>query len=373
MKVTLMRIPLMVGLLRRATRALVVAATLLVASCPTVVGAASASASYGIAPAAVSEDESCCIDCTQGYRYMKRGRYADALNSFRDGEKVYKCTHDTIHALFVSHFLHPQFECLRQLRRYEEATGVASRIMLIRDSLSSRSSRRHQSAINHAEATDTLSAVTLATPWYSVSLSPASFITILSTALLVALILAYLAGYYVLKVRRAYRSQVAVMNRLNRIRHIVYGSTEGADIRLPADVPSIRTWASRPGISADERLLATIMQTIVEKKMYLNPNLTRADVISEVYVPKNKFAQLFKTYVGTSFRTYINNLRIDEAVSLFKTHPEYTVEAIARECGMASAQTFYRVFSDTLGMSPAEYRAHLQRRCDEDEKEEPGD
>ena len=77
--------------------------------------------------------------------------------------------------------------------------------------------------------------------------------------------------------------------------------------------------------------------------------------------------------MGTSFRTYINNLRIDEAVSLFKTHPEYTVEAIARECGMASAQTFYRVFSDTLGMSPAEYRAHLQRRCDEDEKEEPGD
>ena len=118
MKVTLMRIPLMGGLLRRATRALVVAATLLVASCPTVGGAASASASYGIAPAAVSEDESCCIDCTQGYRYMKRGRYADALNSFRDGEKVYKCTHDTIHALFVSHFLYPQFECLRQLRRY---------------------------------------------------------------------------------------------------------------------------------------------------------------------------------------------------------------------------------------------------------------
>lgn len=159
-----MRIPLMGGLLRRATRALVVAATLLVASCPAVVGAASASASYGIAPAAVSEDESCCIDCTQGYRYMKRGRYADALNSFRDGEKVYKCTHDTIHALFVSHFLYPQFECLCQLRRYEEATGVASRIMLIRDSLSSRSSRRHQSAINHAEATDTLSGVTLATP-----------------------------------------------------------------------------------------------------------------------------------------------------------------------------------------------------------------
>lgn len=373
MEVTLMRISLMVGLLQRAACALAVAATLLMVSCPVTVGAASVSASYGIAPAAVSEAESCCIDCTQGYRYMQLGRYADALHCFRDGEKVYTCTHDTMHALFVSHFLHPQFECLRQLRRYEEATVVASRIMLIRDSLSSRSSRKHRAAINHAETTDTLAHVTLDTPWYSVSLSPASFVTILSTALLVALVLAYLVGYYVLKVHRAYRAQVAVMNRLNRIRHIVYGSTEGADIRLPADAPSIRTWASRPGISADERLLATIMQTIVEKKMYLNPNLTRADVISEVYVPKNKFAQLFKTYVGTSFRTYINNLRIDEAVSLFKTHPEYTVEAIVRECGMASAQTFYRVFSDTLGMSPSEYRTHLQRRCDEDEKEEPGD
>lgn len=128
-----MRISLMVGLLQRAACALAVAATLLMVSCPVTVGAASVSASYGIAPAAVSEAESCCIDCTQGYRYMQLGCYADALHCFRDGEKVYTCTHDTMHALFVSHFLHPQFECLRQLRRYEEATVVASRIMLIRE------------------------------------------------------------------------------------------------------------------------------------------------------------------------------------------------------------------------------------------------
>lgn len=373
MKETLIRIPLMAGQLLCAARTLVVAATLLMLSYPVAEGASPASAPEGTWAAGTDEAESCCIDCIQGYRYMKQGRYASALTSFRDGESVYKCTHDTIHALFVTHFLHPQFECLRQLRRYREATGVATRIMLIRDSLSSRSSRKHRAAMAHTEPTDTLAGVTLDTPWYTVSLSPASFIAILSAALLVALVLAYLVGYYVLKVRRAYRAQVPVINRLNRIRHIVYGSTEGADIRLPADAPSIRTWASRPGISADERLLATIMLTIVEKKMYLNPNLTRADVISEVYVPKNKFAQLFKTYVGTSFRAYINNLRIDEAVSLFRIHPEYTVEAIGRECGMASAQTFYRVFSDTLGMSPSEYRDHLQDRCDEDEKEEPGD
>lgn len=373
MKKTLTRIILTIGSFRHTVRTFMAVTILLVASCSVAMGAASAGAPYGSRKASVNEAESCCIDCTQGYRYMKQGRYADALNSFREGEKVYTCTHDTIHALFVTHFLHPQFECLRHLRRYEEATGVATRIMLIRDSLSTRSVRKRQADFSHNAAPDTLAHVTLATPWYTVSLSPASFVTILLLTLLVALVLAFLVAHYILKVRRAYRAQVAIMDRLNRIRHIVYGSTEGADIHMPANAASIRTWASRPEVSADERLLATILLTIVEKKMYLNPNLTRADVISEVYVPKNKFAQLFKTYVGTSFRTYINNLRIDEAVSLFKTHPEYTVEAIARECGMASAQTFYRVFSDTLGMSPSEYRAHLQDRCDEDEKEEPGD
>ena len=34
----------------------------------------------------------------------------------------------------------------------------------------------------------------------------------------------------------------------------------------------------------------------------------------------------------------------------------YTIEAIANECGVPIRQTFYRLFSKKFGMTPAEYR-----------------
>lgn len=113
------------------------------------------------------------------------------------------------------------------------------------------------------------------------------------------------------------------------------------------------------------------MKAIVEKKMYLNPNLSREDVIKEVYVPKNKFANLFKTYVHTNFKNYINSLRIDAAIELMQLHPDYTIEAISQECGMASVQTFYRVFGEQTGMSPSEYRINLQSEADGGGKNRP--
>ena len=98
----------------------------------------------------------------------------------------------------------------------------------------------------------------------------------------------------------------------------------------------------------------------MDKKLYLNPGLSRDDIIAEVYVPKNKFAQLFQRYVGMSFNRYINSLRMDEAVALLCEHPEYTIESISTACGMSSMQTFYRVFIETYGLTPTEYRRMWQ-------------
>lgn len=52
-------------------------------------------------------------------------------------------------------------------------------------------------------------------------------------------------------------------------------------------------------------------------------------------------------------------------------HPDYTIEAISQECGMASVQTFYRVFGEQTGMSPSEYRINLQSEADGGGKKHP--
>ena len=109
-------------------------------------------------------------------------------------------------------------------------------------------------------------------------------------------------------------------------------------------------------IDLDEALFQRIEYYIVHEKMFLQPRLSREDVTNRVYVPRNKFGQLFVRFAGTNFVNYVNNLRLDYAVKLLKEHQEYSVEAVARECGIPAPQTFYRIFVKKYVMTPTEYR-----------------
>ena len=46
-------------------------------------------------------------------------------------------------------------------------------------------------------------------------------------------------------------------------------------------------------IDLDEALFQRIEYYIVHEKMFLQPRLSREDVTNRVYVPRNKFGQLF--------------------------------------------------------------------------------
>ena len=47
------------------------------------------------------------------------------------------------------------------------------------------------------------------------------------------------------------------------------------------------------------------------------------------------------------------------AAKLLKEKPNYSIEAIAQECGVPVRQTFYRLFSKKYGMTPADYRDNI--------------
>ena len=127
------------------------------------------------------------------------------------------------------------------------------------------------------------------------------------------------------------------------------------------DVESVKTTTDEAKEDADRALFSKLSEVIMRKKMFLQPKLSREDVINEVYVPHNKFAQLFTRFSGMSFTKYINELRLEYAAELLRDRPDYTIEAIGEECGMPIAQTFYRNFSDKFGVTPADFR-HLSHK-----------
>lgn len=306
------------------------------------------------------------IMSSQANRLIERGEYEEALKLLQKAEKTYAANNDTLTANFIVVFLAPQFECYRMLKRYEEATYISYRIMMINRKKATRSEIQPNNRETRQRKTEAVKKAPIKAAEDEGDDYDIDYVLAVACAL--ALIYAVMAtgflSYYIHRARRKDKAQMQILGRLQRYKRLLYGYEKGELVEAPRDQSAVQLWLMRPGSTEEDHLFAQIMKAIVEKKMYLNPNLSREDVIKEVYVPKNKFANLFKTYVRTNFKNYINSLRIDAAIELMQLHPDYTIEAISQECGMASVQTFYRVFGEQTGMSPSEYRINLQSETD---------
>lgn len=67
--------------------------------------------------------------------------------------------------------------------------------------------------------------------------------------------------------------------------------------------------------------------------------------------------RLFKTQTGQSFNCYLNNIRIHHATQLLAGTKAQIIE-VALECGYNNVTYFNRVFKNSKGVTPSEYRQH---------------
>lgn len=107
-------------------------------------------------------------------------------------------------------------------------------------------------------------------------------------------------------------------------------------------------------------LFARVEYEIISRRLYLQPDFSKEELKKIVHIPKNKFAQLFKEYAGSSFSQYINNLRMEHAARLLSEQSNYTIESIAQDCGISSTTTFYRLFSERYNMTPMDFCAGMR-------------
>lgn len=96
---------------------------------------------------------------------------------------------------------------------------------------------------------------------------------------------------------------------------------------------------------------------ISEEKLYRNPNLSLADLTARLGTNRTYLSQYFTNVKRMTFYDYVNAMRIEkESVPLLESHPEYTLEYIARESGFNSLSTFRRAFKKFTGKTPGNYR-----------------
>lgn len=91
-------------------------------------------------------------------------------------------------------------------------------------------------------------------------------------------------------------------------------------------------------------------------RLFTHSGLNRINLASAIRTNEKYLAKAVRQFAGgKSLGEFIDSLRLDYACYLLQTRPEYTIEAVALECGMNSRSAFYRVFRKHFGCSPGEY------------------
>lgn len=142
----------------------------------------------------------------------------------------------------------------------------------------------------------------------------------------------------------AYARQEEAMKMEEELRQIK-GPEEKADAAAPGTKLSGR----------DRALYERVNYEIVSRKLYLKPDFSKKMLLKEIHIPEYKFAPLFQEFAGCSFTQYIQRLRLDHAVKLMQQHPQWSLEAVAKEAQM-SKTSFYKQFQKEYGMRPSDYR-----------------
>ena len=91
------------------------------------------------------------------------------------------------------------------------------------------------------------------------------------------------------------------------------------------------------------------------EQLYLVPDVSRESLVAKTGINKNRLAMLIQMYSGNNLTGYLNSLRLEHSLKMLSEGNE-TIESVAYDSGFNNVRTFYRIFREEFGMTPAEYR-----------------
>ena len=94
------------------------------------------------------------------------------------------------------------------------------------------------------------------------------------------------------------------------------------------------------------------------ERPYLDPNLSVGRLAEAVGLTPRELSRVISSSSSSSFYTFVNRFRVDEARRLLADPEEArtSVEAIGLMAGFRSRSTFYEAFKREVGVTPAQFR-----------------
>lgn len=120
---------------------------------------------------------------------------------------------------------------------------------------------------------------------------------------------------------------------------------------------------SKSGLNKDDmiKIHNSLINVVDDQKLYRHAGLSLKELSEKTNIPQHHITQTLNLYANKSFYNFINQYRVEE----FKERvnkgdaEEFSLLGIAFDCGFNSKSSFNRIFKNLTGLSPSEYKNHL--------------
>ena len=147
-----------------------------------------------------------------------------------------------------------------------------------------------------------------------------------------------------------FQNENKISNTLNHLKDQVTDSLEKAK----NTEASIKT----------ESVLSRRLKDLMEKeKLYLNEKLSGNEMAVTLGISRHQLSEVLNNELHTNFYNFINHYRVEDCKEKMANpkFENYTLLALAFECGFNSKTTFNTVFKRETGMTPRQFKKTLQQ------------
>ena len=109
-----------------------------------------------------------------------------------------------------------------------------------------------------------------------------------------------------------------------------------------------------PPVQLESKLTVSIMKMIDEQ--FCNPSLSLESIAKKFNFSSSYISKLIKKDTGMSFNEIINTKRLNYARELLRKEMDLSINEISEKVGYSSQHYFSRIFKQTTGLTPIEYR-----------------
>lgn len=114
--------------------------------------------------------------------------------------------------------------------------------------------------------------------------------------------------------------------------------------------------------SEETAILLRLIQLFEREKLYLNPDITVAEVAVKIYTNRTYLSRSLNKRTNKNFSQFVNYYRIKEVCRLFIDTPDARMQQLSEQCGFNTGSSFASAFRLNTGYTPVEWGKEVRRK-----------